>query len=41
MEPFVNEMGWGEIPRDKPLFAIPGRYNRPDVQAAVLAWLDE
>jgi hypothetical protein len=41
MEPFVNEMGWGEIPRDKPLFAIPGRYNRPDVKAAVLEWLDE
>jgi hypothetical protein len=40
MEPFVNEMGWGDIPRDKPLFAIPGRYNRPDVQAVVLAWLD-
>jgi hypothetical protein len=40
MEPFVNEMGWGEIPRDKPLFAIPGRYNRPDVKAAVLGWLD-
>jgi hypothetical protein len=40
MEPFVNEMGWGDIPRDKPLFAIPGRYNRPDVQATVLAWLD-
>ena len=40
MEPFVNEMGWGEIPRDKPLFAIPGRYNRPDVLAAVLKWLD-
>ncbi|KPK61748.1 MAG: hypothetical protein AMS21_09045 [Gemmatimonas sp. SG8_38_2] len=40
MEPFVNEMGWGDIPRDKPLFAVPGRYNRPDAQAAVLAWLD-
>jgi hypothetical protein len=40
MEPFVNEMGWGNIPRDKPLFAIPGRYNRPDVLAAVLKWLD-
>jgi hypothetical protein len=40
MEPFVNEMGWGDIPRDKPLFAIPGRYNRPDAQAAVLKWLD-
>ncbi len=40
MEPFVNEMGWGDIPRDKPLFAIPGRYNRPDVQAVVLRWLD-
>ncbi len=40
MEPFVNEMGWGDIPRDKPLFAIPGRYNRPDAQAAVLEWLD-
>ena len=40
MEPFVNEVGWGDIPRDKPLFAIPGRYNRPDVQARVLEWLD-
>lgn len=40
MEPFVNEMGWGDIPRDKPLFAIPGRYNRPDVLASVLRWLD-
>lgn len=40
MEPFVNEIGWGDIPRDKPLFAIHGRYRRPDVQAAVLAWLD-
>jgi len=41
MEPFVNEMGWGDIPRDKPLFAVLGRYNRPDVKAAVLRWLDE
>ncbi len=41
MEPFVNEMGWGDIPRDKPLFAIPGRYNRPDVKASVLKWLDK
>lgn len=41
MEDFVNEVGWGEIPRDKPLFAIPGRYRRPDVQASVLQWLDE
>jgi hypothetical protein len=40
MEPFVNEMGWGDIPRDKPLFAVPGRYNRPDVKASVLQWLD-
>lgn len=40
MEDFVNEVGWGEIPRDKPLFAIPGRYRRPDVQAKVLQWLD-
>lgn len=40
MEPFVNEVGWGDIPRDRPLFAIPGRYSRPDVQAAVLRWLD-
>jgi hypothetical protein len=40
MEPFVNEIGWGDIPRDKPLFAIPGRYRRPDVQAVVLKWLD-
>jgi murein tripeptide amidase MpaA len=40
MEPFVNEVDWRDIPRDKPLFAIPGRYNRPDVQAVVLKWLD-
>ncbi len=40
MEPFLNEIGWGDIPRDKPLFAVPGRYRRPDVQAAVLEWLD-
>ncbi|MFH1575169.1 MAG: M14 family metallopeptidase [Acidobacteriota bacterium] len=40
LEPFVNEAGWGEIPRDRYLFAIPGRYNRPDVQAAMLQWLD-
>ena len=40
MEPFLNEAGWDDVPRDKPLFAIPGRYNRPDVQAAVLRWLD-
>lgn len=41
MEPFVNEIGWGDIPRDRPLFAVPGRYNRPDAQSAVLAWLDD
>ncbi len=41
MEDFVNEVGWGEIPRDKPLFAIPGRYRRPDVQSRVLEWLDK
>ena len=40
LEPFVNEIGWDDIPRDEPLFAIPGRYNRPDVQAKVLQWLD-
>jgi hypothetical protein len=40
LEPFVNEIGWDDIPRDEPLFAIPGRYNRPDVQARVLEWLD-
>lgn len=40
MDPFVNEVGWEDIPRDEPLFAIPGRYHRPDVQAAVLKWLD-
>jgi hypothetical protein len=40
LEPFVNEIGWDGIPRDEPLFAIPGRYNRPDVQAKVLEWLD-
>jgi len=40
MEPFVNETGWGDIPRNKPLFSIPGRYNRPDVKAVILKWLD-
>ncbi len=40
LEPFINEMGWGNIPRHKPLFAIPGRYNRPDAQLKVLKWLD-
>lgn len=40
MEPFVNSVGWGDIPRDRRLHAIPGRYRRPDVQAAVLKWLD-
>jgi len=40
LEPFLNEIGWGDIPRDRPLFAIPGRYNRPDVQSMVLKWLD-
>jgi hypothetical protein len=41
LEPFLNEIGgWGAIPRDRPLFAIPGRYNRPDVQASFLKWLD-
>ncbi|MFC1556961.1 M14 family metallopeptidase [candidate division KSB1 bacterium] len=40
LEPFVNEMDWGDIPRDKPLFSIPGRYNRPDVQVQVMKWLD-
>ncbi len=40
MEPFVNEVGWADIPRDEPLFAIPGRYNRPDVQLKILQWLD-
>ena len=40
LEPFVDEVGWGDIPRDKPLFAIPGNYNRPDVQAQFLIWLD-
>jgi hypothetical protein len=40
MEPFVNEVDWDDIPREKPLFAILGRYNRPDVQAVVLKWLD-
>ncbi|MFC1564476.1 M14 family metallopeptidase [candidate division KSB1 bacterium] len=41
LEPFINETGWGDIPRDKYLFAIPGRYNRPDVQIKVLKWLDD
>jgi len=40
LEPFINAVGWGDVPRDKYLFAIPGRYNRPDVQAKVLQWLD-
>ncbi|MFC1477326.1 M14 family metallopeptidase [candidate division KSB1 bacterium] len=40
MEPIVNEVGWGDIPRDKPLFAIQGRYNREDVQLRILQWLD-
>ena len=40
LEPFVNEIDWGKIPREKPLFAIPGRYNRPDVQLQVMKWLD-
>lgn len=40
MEPFVNAVGWGDIPRDRRLHAIPGRYRRPDVQTAVLKWLD-
>ncbi len=40
LESFLNEIGWGKIPRDRPLFAIPGRYNRPDVQAVVMKWLD-
>jgi hypothetical protein len=41
LEPYIDEVGaWGTIPRDKPLFAIPGRYNRPDVQAAFLKWID-
>jgi len=40
LEPFVNEIDWAEIPRDKPLFSIPRRYNRPDVQVQVLKWLD-
>lgn len=41
MEPFVNEIGWGDIPRDRRLHSIPGNYRRPDVQAAVLKWLDK
>ncbi len=40
LEPFVNDIDWKNIPRDKPLFSIPGRYNRPDVQIQVLKWLD-
>jgi hypothetical protein len=40
LEPIVNEIDWEEIPRDKPLFSIPGRYSRPDVQIQVLKWLD-
>lgn len=30
IEPFLDEVGWGAVPRDRPLIAIPGRYNRPD-----------
>jgi hypothetical protein len=41
LEPFLNEVGWDDIPRDRPLYAIPGRYNRPDVLAAFLRWLDK
>ena len=41
MEPFVNEVGWGDIPREGRLHEIPGRYRRPDVQSAVLQWLDK
>jgi hypothetical protein len=40
LEPFLDEVGWDDIPRDEPLFAIPGRYNRPDVLVKVLEWLD-
>ena len=40
LEPFLDEVGWRDIPRNKPLFAIPGNYLRPDVQAQFLAWLD-
>ncbi|MCP4725220.1 MAG: hypothetical protein GY863_09295 [bacterium] len=40
LEPIINEIGWGDIPRNKPLFAIPGRYSRPDAQLKVLKWLD-
>lgn len=40
MEPFVNEVGWGDIPRDRRLHVLPGRYRRPDVQTVVLRWLD-
>lgn len=40
LEPFLDEVGWVDIPRNKPLFAIPGNYLRPDVQAQFLKWLD-
>ncbi len=40
MEPFVNEVGWADIPRHQRLHSIPGSYRRPDVQTQVLKWLD-
>jgi len=40
MEPFVNQSGWDDIPRERPLFAIPDNYRRPDVQASFMRWLD-
>jgi hypothetical protein len=40
IEPFLNETGWGDIPRYKRFFAIPEQYNRPDAQVQVLKWLD-
>jgi len=40
LEPFVNEVGWADIPVEERLFSIPGRYNRPDVLTQVLKWLD-
>ena len=40
LEPFLDEVGWVDLPRHKPLFAIPGNYLRPDVQAQFLKWLD-
>jgi hypothetical protein len=41
MEPIVNAAGWDDIPRASRLHSIPGNYRRPDVQTAILRWLDQ